>query len=75
MKKKKMYGWVIEMKKGNTDYPGFYQDYGHPYSGPLCTAWVYRSRQTARWMVDPDEVVRKVSLYKNGKPKKIIGRG
>lgn len=72
---RKKHGWVIEMKKNSSDYPGFYQIYVALYSGPLRTAFVCRSRQFARRIAAKDETARKVEFYKNGKPKKVVGRG
>jgi len=73
---KKKHGWVIQMKKNSKDYPGFYIEYElYPYSGPLRTAFVCENRRFARQLTRKDEIVRKVELFKNGKAKKIIGKG
>ena len=66
----KKYGYVIEMKKTSSNYPGFY-DAGFHYAGPLRDAAVY-TRSWARGLCWGDETVHKVELFKNGKPKKII---
>jgi hypothetical protein len=72
----KKHGWVIEMKKDSTDYPGFYQNDGFlevlSYSGPLQTSLVCERRSYARRLKRGDEVIRKVELGKNGEAKRII---
>ena len=70
--KKRVYGWVVEMKKNNCRYPGFYGS-SDRYSGPLRFAYVISSRDEARGLVFlGEEIVRKVELTKTGKAKKII---
>ena len=68
----KTYGYVIEMRKTSPFYPGFYQG-NVLYAGPLRSAEVYSQyiAYTLRW---DDEMVRRVELFKNGKPKRIIPR-
>lgn len=65
----KKYGYVIEMKKSSPHYPGYYK--GANYAGPLWAATVF-NRDTARELRFRDETVRKVELFKNGKPKKVV---
>ena len=68
----KKYGYVLEMRKTSHHYPGYYQGrLGHNFSGALRTAKVY-SRDVARYLRNSYETVRKVELFKNGKPKKIV---
>jgi len=73
--KTKKYGYVIEMRKTSEYYPGFYQDGGkRGYAGPLRTAFV-DTRRVAFMLRDVGvETVRKVELFKNGNPKRIISR-
>ena len=68
----KNHGWVIK-KIETGKYYG--PDDGYTPSHSLGAAEKFATRSKARWVADPGEVVRKVSLTKNGKPKKIIGRG
>lgn len=68
----KKYGYVIEMRKNSTSYPGYYTG-GPRYSRPLKFAAVY-SRAEAYSLRYEEETVRKVELFKNGSPKKIIRR-
>jgi len=76
----KKHGWVIQMKKDWTCGPVLFRLYcGLRYprsgSGQLKEAKVYKNRSVARIRAKYFERVCKVSLYKNGKAKKIIGRG
>lgn len=73
----KSHGWVIEMKKSSNYYPGYWKMRGiAAYSvSRLRDARVFVDRITARYMANDMEVVRMVSLFKNGNAKKIIGRG
>ncbi len=67
------HGWVIEMKVGNWNYPGFYQKSSRPgFAGPIETAHVYFARVTARTIRYSDEIVRKVKLNRNGNAVKVI---
>ena len=45
------------------------------YAGPLRDAILLDSRDQARGLCGSSEMVCKVSLTKNGKPKKVIKRG
>lgn len=70
----KKYGYVVEMRKQSAHYPGFYQNFYQNkvgYAGPLRTAKVV-SRNIAYAIRWDDEVVRKVELFKNGKPKRVV---
>lgn len=68
----KKYGYVIEMKRTSSDYPGFYSG-GLPYARPLQFAIVY-NREAAREVRFRDETVRKVELSTDGKPKRVVTR-
>ena len=70
-KKVKKYGYVLEMRKGTRNYPGFYQKEMNRYVGPLRSAKVL-SRNMAYVLRYGNEIVRKVELFKNGKPKRIV---
>lgn len=66
----KQYGYVIEMKKTSSSYPGFYS-VGTPYARSLQHAFV-SDRAEARVNCFTDETVRKVGLFKNGRPKRVV---
>lgn len=66
----KKYGYVIEMRKTSSHHPGFFGFNGN-YAGPLRSASVF-NRRKAYYLRATDETVRKVELFKNGKPKKIV---
>lgn len=63
------YGYVIEMRKTSDSYPGFYST-SH-YAGPLRSAEVFR-KQLAYALRYEDETVRRVELFKNGNPKRVV---
>ena len=65
------YGYVLEMHKGCRNYPGFYQKEMGRYVGPLRTANVL-GRNMAYALRYDNETVRKVELFKNGKPKRLV---
>ena len=75
----KKHGWVIQMKKDCTcgKENQFYVGIKAPEysSAQIKKAGVYENRWLARMCANQEERVCKVSLYKNGKAKKIIGRG
>lgn len=74
MKTKYIYGWVIEMKKGNLHGSGFYSNRS-AYSSPLRLALVFFSRKEARSLAYLDETVRKVELTRKGIAKRVcVGR-
>ena len=68
------HGWILQASNGKFVNDIFAE------TTVLKDAMVLRTRSEARTgneVLEPldDDVVRKVSLYKNGKAKKIIGRG
>ena len=71
--KTKRHGWVIEMKVGNKDYPGFYQKLSHTgFAGPIETANVFFIRARARAIRYSNEIVRKVKLDASQNAVKVI---
>ena len=68
-KKIRKYGYVIELSENQP--PKFYQKKAGVYSGTLRTAVVV-GRNMAYTLRYDNETVRKVELFKNGKPKRII---
>ena len=69
----KKYGYVIETRETSPHYPGFYSTSLTRYAGPLRSAAV-NTRSMAYVLRDTCEIVRRVELFKNGKPKRIISR-
>lgn len=71
---KKKHGWIIQ-----EPVDGFVDQDGDGFTEYIQLALIFSTRATARKnshdVGHPDEVVRKVELTKNGKVKKIIGRG
>ena len=71
----KKHGWIIEMKHNHKlGWVGFYSaDQNYYLTRFFDTAAVYRTRAEARYMLSTlGEVVRKVSLDKDGKAIEII---
>jgi len=72
------YGWVIRLK-GSSPHGKEGNYYSRPeipsYHGTLENALVIRTRFIARILKNEHETIDKVSLYKSGRPKKVIGRG
>ena len=66
----KKYGYVIEIRKTNKNYPMYYSG-GVTYKRPLKFARVH-SRTEAYGLRYKGETVRKVELFKNGNPKKVV---
>jgi len=77
--KEKNFGWVVEIFPKSRFYPTkgrgrkFYSQ--EQYATTLRNAYVVPDREWARGLKAKDETVRKVSLTRTGRAKKIIGRG
>ena len=69
--------WVIQRKNDGTRFAGRLAK-GDRYTRLLCQATVFATRQEARYdiggssWVKPTEVVRRVELSEDGRPKRII---
>lgn len=57
------------MKKVSHNYPGYYAPSGCSYIGNLRQAHVFSRNGLLRYSV---EIVRRVELFKNGKPRRVV---
>ena len=72
----KKYGYVIEMRKTSFHYPGYYCNFQSSGSCEYACCWLRNAavfkRGEAYSLRYDNETVRKVELFKSGKPKRVV---